>query len=617
MFKKPFQTKPQSSLKHSSCRRLAQESRENFPLAWKLVEQRSGLRNNEALEVFSSAVVTVPDELPMPGKLQTAKFISHIGDKGEILYNELGEPLWLRAEIPGSSGVTLLPTVYTQWRFPGILPVILTSGLAVERLIGGADLMTPGLIVPEGGLPDLKKGELVAVCCPGNLAAHAIGTLAIDTKDICRVSGAKGKAVLIAHTYRDHLWGSGSKVVLPEIVSSRSIEVPASSTAPVGEGSSFSSTFSDSVNDGTTNPDTLNKEGEQKDNLASNILPAEMDSLLMTALKQVMATVLDERRATDLLPINSSTLYSGYLVSNGPRGVEVDVKKSSYKKLAKFLKAAEKHGLVKLKDIRGETHVKEFYWGHADLAQYQPYKVRQEAKSKPQAKEQASKQQQYGADGNGDNMGKIRVAELLRPSQALAPLFDDAGAQTQSGYFTRQQARGVLEAYIKERGLVDANNPRMVKLDHRLCDGLLSKDECAKLSTLPRDKLQKRLQEKMTLYTQLLVPGRPPVVKIGRLPVVDVICEKKMGNKVITRVVGLETYAIDPTAIAKELRITCASSTTTDPVPGKKECYAVIVQGHQVSAVSKLLDRHGLPLELLQISDKSGKAKTKKPVAGR
>ncbi|PIA12675.1 hypothetical protein COEREDRAFT_78698 [Coemansia reversa NRRL 1564] len=615
MFKKPFQTKPQSSLKHSSCRRLAQESREKFPLAWKLVEQSSGLRNKEASEVLSSAVVIAPDETPMPGKLQTAKFISHIGDKGEILYNDLGEPLWVKAEISGSSGVTLLPTVYTQWQFPGILPVIWTSALAVERLIGGADLMTPGLIVPEGGLPDLKKGELVAVCCPGNLAAHAIGTLAVDTKDIHRDSGAKGKAVLIAHTYRDHLWGSGSKAELPEIGSSRST-LPASNTASMGEGSSSSSTFSDSVNDGTTNPDTLNK-GVGKDNFTSNILPAEMDSLLMTALKQVMSTVLDKRHATDLLPINASTLYSGYLVSNGPQGLEIDVKRSSYKKLAKFLKAAEKHGLVKLKDIRGETHVKELNWGHADLAQYQPYKVCQETKSKPQAKERASKQQQYGADGNGDNMGKIRVAELFRPSHALAPLFEDAGAQSESGFFTRQQARGVLEAYIKERGLVDANNPRMVKLDHRLCDGLLSKDEYAKLSTLPRDKLQARLQEKMTLYTQLLVPGRPPAVKIGRSPVVDVICEKKMGNKVITRIVGLETYAIDPTAIAKELRIKCASSTTTDPVPGKKECYAVIVQGHQVNTVSKLLERHGLPLELLQIMDKSGKAKTKKLAAGR
>ncbi|KAJ2076676.1 hypothetical protein H4R24_005568 [Coemansia sp. RSA 988] len=617
MFKKPFQTKPQSSLKQSSCRRLGQESQEKFPLAWELAEQRSSLKNGKAAEGTFSVAAGSPGETPMPGKLQTAKFISYIGDKGEIVYNESGEPLWLRAEVPGSNGVALIPTVYTQWRFTDILPVVWTSALAVERLIGGADLMTAGLVVPEGGMPDLEKGNLVAVCCLGNLAAQAIGTLAIDTKDIHHVAGAKGKAVLIAHTYRDHLWESGSKEMLPEIALTGRKGIPTCSEVTTDEGSCPSSSISESVGDAGAKPDMLNKTRAKDDSLASSILPTEMDLLMMTALKQVMTTVLDERNATDLLPMNSSTLYSGYLVPNGPQGFEIDVKKSTYKKLSKFLKASEKHGLVKLKDICGDTHVKAFNWGHADLTQYQPYKVCQETKSKRQSELQSLKQQQDGSDSNGSNMGKVKVTELLRPSQALAPLFDDAGAQSQSGYFTRHQARGVLEEYIKGRSLVVANNPRMVKLDHRLCDGLLSKDEYAKLSTLPRDKLQARLQEKMTLYTQLLIPGRPPTVKIGRPPVVDIICEKKMGNKVTTRVVGLETYAIDPVAIAKELRITCASSTTTDPVPGKKGTYAVIVQGYQVNAVSKLLEKHGLPEELLQLTDKSGKAKAKKVAAGR
>ncbi|KAJ2497874.1 hypothetical protein IWW47_003557 [Coemansia sp. RSA 2052] len=322
-----------------------------------------------------------------------------------------------------------------------------------------------------------------------------------------------------------------------------------------------------------------------------------------------MATVLDSAHATELLPINASTIYSTYLVPNAPRGQELDIKKSTHKKLAKFLKAAEKHGLLKLKDIRGELHVKSFNWAHKDMAEFTPYAV-------------GSAKKERHADGEADALGQhgseldmIRVIELLKPSNALAPLFSDVGAQTDTGYFTRQQARTVLEDYIKGRQLVDAQNPRMVKLDHRLCDGLLTKEEYSKLSSYPRDKLQARLQERMTLYTQVVLPGGPTAVKIGNPPCAEVVCEKKMGTKAVTRVSGLEPYGIDPSALAKELRTVCASSTTVDPILGKKGAQMVSVQGHHIAVLTKLLEQHRLPERLISIADKSGraKAKTKKP----
>ncbi|KAJ2458468.1 hypothetical protein GGI02_006005, partial [Coemansia sp. RSA 2322] len=87
---------------------------------------------------------------------------------------------------------------------------------------------------------------------------------------------------------------------------------------------------------------------------------------------------------------------------------------------------------------------------------------------------------------------------------------------------------------------------------------------------------------------------------------------KKMGSKVITRVSGLEAYGIDPLSVAKELRTACASSTTVEPIPGKKGVQSVLVQGHHITALTKLLEKNRLPSRLVNIVDKPGKAKTKK-----
>ncbi|KAJ2525184.1 hypothetical protein GGI11_000217, partial [Coemansia sp. RSA 2049] len=480
---------------------------------------------------------------PVPDKLQAAKFVSHVGDKGEIFYDEAGEPLWLKAEVSGSESTqVLVPTVYTQWMFPTILPVLFTSAHVVEKLIGGADLMVPGLLVPESGLPDLSKGSIVAI------ASHVIGSSVDDSVN--------------------------------------------ADEAPL-----------------ETSEGAINNSNNDNTNTNTAISSDEMDDLLFTTLKQVMATVLGQDIALPLLPIVASTLYSTYMVPNSPKGKEIDIKGSNFKKLAKFLKAADKRGLLKLKEIRGEMYVKSFDWGHQEMVQYTPYIV---APAKD-GLASANKDQPQTSQGSRKDSGGIIIEELFKPSRALVPLFEDIGAQTETGFFTRKQVRSVLEDYIKSRDLVDAKNSQFVKLDHRLCDGLLTKEEYSSMTVIRRDQLHTRTQEAMTLYTRVTVPGKEAKLRTGNPPTVDIICEKKMGNKVVTRVIGLEAYGIDPAEIAKELRTLCASSTTIDPVPGKKNEHSVLVQGHQVSAVIKLLDsRCKLPERLLTVVDKTGKAKKAK-----
>ncbi|KAJ2395357.1 hypothetical protein GGI05_001619 [Coemansia sp. RSA 2603] len=612
MFKKPFHVKPRTPLKSSACRRLVQESRDTFPAAWVSVDLKSlGIGESKSddttereatedgggdIEDGKDRTSEVAPHMPMPSRLQMAKFVSHIGEKGEIFYDGVGTPVWFKAEIHGDvkTPVLLFPTVYTLWKFPETLPIIWTSSYAIEKLINGADLMIPGLIVPPGGMPDLKRGDIVAVSCPGSPNAQAVGVLTFDTKDVHSVAGAKGKAVLIAHTYKDHLWESGSKEKITEITGEHTTgadDMPGEQ--PVAESNNHEDT----------------ERGEQGDEVTTE----EMDALLMVALKQVMATVLDSEHASGLLPLNASTLYSNYMVPNAPRGIALDIKRSTYKKLAKFLKAAEKLGLIKLKDIRGELHIKALEWTHREMASFEPYKVgRAKGSDRPSGHATEAGGASKNSGGSSGSAGMIQIIELLKPSRNLSPLFDDVGARTESGFFSRQEARGVLEQYIKKHELVNPNSPRMVKLDHCICDGLLTKEEYSKANEVARDKLHGRLQEKMTLYTQIVVPGRAAgAPKTGNPAAVEIVCEKKMGSKILTRIAGLEAYDIDPAAVAKELRTMCASSTGVDPIPGKKNAQSVHVQGHQVAAITKLLEKRGIPAHLLKVTDKTGKAPKK------
>ena len=65
--------------------------------------------------------------------------------------------------------------VFALWKVPDLLPVFMLKGGEVSRfIIGGADLMFPGISVPVEGLPSFLAGETWAVKVPGNPAPIAV-----------------------------------------------------------------------------------------------------------------------------------------------------------------------------------------------------------------------------------------------------------------------------------------------------------------------------------------------------------------------------------------------------------------------------------------------------------
>jgi translation initiation factor 2D len=98
-------------------------------------------------------------------------------------------------------------TVYTLWHNPKIVPLLYTPLYVVEKLQGGADLMTPGL---QRGPPFPKnatKGAIVAIASlEAPTVPMAVGTCVIDVSSLGSTQGMKGHAVETFHWAGDELW---------------------------------------------------------------------------------------------------------------------------------------------------------------------------------------------------------------------------------------------------------------------------------------------------------------------------------------------------------------------------------------------------------------------------
>ncbi|RUS22292.1 hypothetical protein BC937DRAFT_89765 [Endogone sp. FLAS-F59071] len=378
--------------------------------------------------------------------------------------------------------------------------------------MGGADLMIPGLIFPAEGLPNVEEGELVAITIKDYPFPMAVGTIAIATSKLTPLSNLKGKAVHIIHVYKDHLWAMGTKADPPDLT-----EMPVQGELEeedVADGTEALKPV-DGVGEAEA-PPTGNADEEAKTEVSRKLSTDEIDALLRTSFYQALQFKLTPKHPAELFPMPASTLYSTYLLPSRPIdvGSEVDVKRSSWKKVAKFFKVMEKSGIIKTKEQRGEIYVTGIDWQHKDLTNLKRYKT---IESQPPALSSSgpsagSSVSNTGGSDRGDG-GSAEVVDLYKPhGPKVIAIFEDRN-RSKDNLFTMAEVRSVLVEYIKEYELVDAQNQRFITIDALLCDALLKKEEYQTVHKLPRDQLLQRLIDKMQPWHKLTIPGKDPVTK--------------------------------------------------------------------------------------------------------
>lgn len=338
--------------------------------------------------------------------------------------------------------------------------------------------------------------------------------MALDTSDIAVRSGMKGKAVNLIHVYQDCLWALGDKSDPPNLQSIERAEdtedeEDEESINDLAHQTQSRLTVEDQKEENHDFPEEepLHAEGKPqlstkgdyvwyhiawiKEMKINTIIRLEIDQLLKDTFYQALVYKLTKDHSSELLPMSASTLYSTYMLPSRPlvNGSEVDVKKSSWKKMQKFLKDMEKAGVCKLKDRKGETHVVSINWSHEALMTAKKYKTL-ESKPSSAAEKSVSSEASTGT-AKKDINGATQIQLYYKPKKDTARIFEVLKKDTKQAY-NSQEVRAVLMEYVEMENLIDTQEKRMIRIDPLLCDAVLKKEEYMTIDRLQRDQLLQR-----------------------------------------------------------------------------------------------------------------------------
>ncbi|XP_019808066.2 eukaryotic translation initiation factor 2D isoform X3 [Tursiops truncatus] len=548
MFAKAFRVKSNTAIKGSDRRKLRADVTAVFPT----------LGTDQVSEL-------------VPGKeeLNIVKLYAHRGDAVTV-YVSGGNPILFELE------KNLYPTVYTLWSYPDLLPTFTTWPLVLEKLVGGADLMLPGLVVPPAGLPQVQKGDLCAIALVGNRRSGdkssppSIAPLALDPPDLSEEKGSvQADTTLQGDMRRLTLEGEEEEGEVQQ---------------RCGEKSLSEATEDPSV--GTLNPDPTD----------SKTLQEQMDELL----QRCFLCALKYRVKKADLPLLTSTLLGSHMFSCCPEGRQLDIKKSSYKKLSKFLQHMQQEQIIQVQELsKGVESIVAVDWKHPRITSF----VIPEPSPTSQTIQEGSREQPYHPPD---------IKSLYCVPASMTLLFQESGHKKGS-ILEGSEVRTIVINYAKKNDLVDADNKNLVKLDPILCDCILEKGEQHTVMKLPWDSLLNRCLEKLQPAYQVTFPGQEPIVKKGKICPIDITLAQRASNKKVTVVRNLEAYGLDPCSVATILQQRCQASTTVTPAPGTKDILQVQIQGNQIHHLGRLLlEEYRLPRKHIQGLEKAPKPGKKK-----
>lgn len=608
MFKKAVEAKSHQRLSGADRKKLKRTLRDRFP--------RASDADIDAL-------------LPPKTEITVSKFQNRV-----LVYSvEGGFPVFFDVD---GRGTDIFPTVFALWKVPELLPCFLLKGGEVSRfVIGGADLMFPGISIPADGLPSFLSGEPWAVKVPGNPAPIAVGSTTMSSTEALK-AGLRGKALRITHYYRDLLWGSveGHSVPNAGFLEDVVVEDPAFlSTSQVSdscEGAADSSNDQKNGEEGIIDADNANSEPNStsatQDDFDGNIVEQvaadvgdlkltenvdagetneehhvltteDVDAYLDKCLLQALHTTVKDKD----LPMPGSTLWSNHILPCRPSGITLDIKKSSHKKLTKWLQAKSSAGLISVKEdkYKKESMLFSVNRGHPDYLSFKPEK---------RPAEKASQAVDHAASDNIQPAKILEVTEVYKPSVHVNPIFASVGADT-GRLYTFSEACDVVFNYIEKDNLVKPTDKSIVVLDPTLCDALF-KGAIKKGTTYPTEIHKKDLGSTFVNRMQahhVVSRGSQSVVRKGALKTIQIVTERRQGNKKMTKLSGLETFLMDPEALASELQKKFACSTTVAELPGKKG-QEVLIQGGVIADVAKhLVEQFGIPKGYIEVLDKTAR----------
>ncbi|XP_052774295.1 eukaryotic translation initiation factor 2D-like [Mya arenaria] len=645
MFKKPFRVKSQTSMKGSDRKKLRVDIQKVF----------TGLSPEEVSEI-----------IPNKEDVTVTKIYTNSGDNA-FIYSVNKQPYFFEID----KQKVLFPTVYLLWRFPDLAERFTTWPPVFKRMVDGADLMLPGIVLRQQVTPStfrhVQKGQVCSVNIVGNRCPVVVGQTLMSGSDFFD-SGMKGKGIHPVHMLGDELWSFGDKSSPPSIeddpLPSEYMEEDGQQSGDLRENGAiptstdwFEATSDgnkqemdensainkdnasgdmesgDGVGDNTkhkddnvkatsendnymkdlTGPGTVTQDGADNGEGASapgdgaedggvelenlqiqeestQLTPGEMDDLLQFCFLCALKASL---KKSDL-PIPTGTFYKAHMLKYSPKATQMDVKKSSFKKLSKFLQTQAKCGIIKVKELtKGVENIMEVDRSHEMFRGLEVPEIVEEPTESTQ-----------------DGFTPPTITEMFAVTSNVLPLFKPMG-YSKSSPLTSSDARKVITEYVKQLDNQGGNDKSAVLLDPILASICLTSAEGDK-STLQWEELFTRILNKMSPVFQLSFPDRPPILKKGSIDPIKIDVVQRASSKRVTIIENLDVYGIDAGEFGHRVQVKVACSASVTPSQQKGKGPQVIVQGNQINCVADLLTNlYKLPKKYIRGAEKAPKQRRK------
>eukprot|EP01125_Pyxidicula_operculata_P002527 TRINITY_DN1238_c0_g1_i1.p1 TRINITY_DN1238_c0_g1~~TRINITY_DN1238_c0_g1_i1.p1 ORF type:complete len:891 (-),score=314.77 TRINITY_DN1238_c0_g1_i1:81-2753(-) len=592
-WKKEFQCSRQNKLKASEKRKISRDISSLYP---KL--------NQESLD-------------SQVGPRKELEIVRIQGTKTVIFLDDKKQPVWFDME----GRQCYMPTVYTLWELPVFVPTFYIEPRTFAFLKKGADLMMPGVLVPQEGLSNFKSGEIYTITIRGFTKPIAIGKTTMSLSDASK-SGMRGKCLDIYHIYSDYLWKIGSRShpppppigtenreeINPNLDTEDNIEQDeenkdtsdteqTNTSAQINQDTPSSTT--QETNETNTNqndqappsdtPDTNKSETQAQDDVKA------MDKLLKTSLLQALKKKIRDKQ----LPILVNELYSLYIIPSRPKGTTLDIKQTTAKKLLPYLQELSETGLFVLEESTttpGVFSLKSVDRTHRDLRTFLPHTEEEPPEPLPT---------------DDDDEIKITpvepIIEVYKLPKPLLFILQEKEPDKTCLYTLKELTR-ILWDYVADMKLQDPKAKSKVLLNQEFLSSLFSKkDQLTVGSSVEKKELGIRLKNNLTPYHLITIDGFQEERK--GLPSTVIIEEVKTKNRNMTHVKNLEEFGINCDQLSTLCRKKFAASVSQQKSGGKVT--ELLIQGSRAKEVENLLvTYYELPVKFIQIVQQT---KGKKP----
>jgi len=263
-----------------------------------------------------------------------------------------------------------------------------------------------------------------------------------------------------------------------------------------------------------------------------NYETSDVSILLRTSLLQAISANLSTLPPSSF-PISATVFYTSYILPSRPSHLSssltstpVDIKHSAHKSLTAFLKACEKEGLVKLKDMKSELVVLGVFPQHVDVLAHRVYETLKDADVKREKREERE-------EAEKNKVKEMLITEMWKPHLQTIKFFEETGSKcvffcflfpegqlplltgthSTSALYTLPEIKVIVNDYVTTKGLVNAREAQYINVDALLVSTLRSAKSNEEIEFLKRNDLFKRISDKMQSWYEIQAEGKDHVVK--------------------------------------------------------------------------------------------------------